>query len=149
MQAVGKAALNRSLAEFQKALVDFAQELTQDIIIQSHLEDMQSTMLEQNLLRVLEPFSRVEARTCSAHYTVLTYLQLNHVASIINLPQAREMRTPFSSLTCASDDGRGQAVADDPGQKAQRHSRPRHRVPGALRATERRQNVSIATAIII
>ena len=51
-----------------------SQELTQDIIIKSHLGEMSDTMLEQNLLRILEPFSRVE---------------IDHVAEIIKLPRVR------------------------------------------------------------
>jgi len=73
MQAVAKAGLNRSLAEFQVVLASFEQELAKDIIIQSHLGELKNTMLEQNLQRILEPFSRIE---------------IDHVAKIIDLPRS-------------------------------------------------------------
>ncbi len=36
------------------------QELGADIIIAAHLSEMQDSLLQQNLLRIVEPFSRVE-----------------------------------------------------------------------------------------
>jgi 26S proteasome regulatory subunit N6 len=38
------------------------QELSSDAIVRAHLGDLRNTMLEQNLLRILEPFSRVEVQ---------------------------------------------------------------------------------------
>lgn len=73
MQAVATAALNRSLAEFEKTLERFPKELKDDVIIRSHLSDVYNTLLVSNLVRIVEPFSRVE---------------IEHVASIINLPLA-------------------------------------------------------------
>ena len=45
---------------FQQALVDFRVELVEDPIIKAHLESLYDTMLEQNLCRIIEPYSRVQ-----------------------------------------------------------------------------------------
>jgi 26S proteasome regulatory subunit N6 len=63
----------RSLADFKKALDEFSQELIRDPIINSHLNSLYDQMLEQNLIRIIEPFSRV---------------QVSHIAHLINLPRA-------------------------------------------------------------
>lgn len=60
MKAVAKAHSNRSLAEFQQSLMDFQDQLIADSFIKSHLQALYNTLLEQNLCRVIEPFSRVE-----------------------------------------------------------------------------------------
>merc|ERR1711979_145838 len=49
-------------------------ELSEDPIIQFHLSDLNETLLEQNILRILEPFSRVE---------------IAHVAELMELPLQR------------------------------------------------------------
>merc|ERR1712071_165777 len=59
LKAIAQSAIKRSLAQFQKALVDFQVELVDD------------PMLEQNLCRIIEPYSRV---------------QVSHVARVIALP---------------------------------------------------------------
>ena len=63
--------MSRSLADFQSALDSFEGELIRDPIVASHLNALYDQMLEQNLLRIIEPFSRV---------------QVSHVASLIKLP---------------------------------------------------------------
>ncbi|WBW72229.1 19S proteasome regulatory subunit Rpn6 [Schizosaccharomyces osmophilus] len=70
MRAVAQAHENRSLAEFEKALQDFKQELASDPIIRSHLSTLYDNLLEQNLLRVVEPYSRIE---------------VSHIANLIGL----------------------------------------------------------------
>eukprot|EP00055_Hartaetosiga_balthica_P003160 m.6712 g.6712 ORF g.6712 m.6712 type:complete len:414 (+) comp2641_c0_seq1:48-1289(+) len=74
MQAIANAAMNRSLADFQQALDDFADSLNADVIVQSHVGDVYDSLLEQNLLKLIEPFSRVE---------------LDHLASLIDLPMSQ------------------------------------------------------------
>eukprot|EP00056_Hartaetosiga_gracilis_P011936 m.185716 g.185716 ORF g.185716 m.185716 type:complete len:415 (+) comp13605_c6_seq1:111-1355(+) len=72
MQAIAAAAMNRSLADFQQALDDFTESLQGDVIVKSHVDAVYESLLEQNLLKLVEPFSRVE---------------LDHVANLINLPE--------------------------------------------------------------
>jgi 26S proteasome regulatory subunit N6 len=70
MKAVARAHSNRSLAEFEKALETFKEELRSDPFIRSHFTALYDTLLEQNLVRVIEPFSRVE---------------IEHVAKLVGL----------------------------------------------------------------
>lgn len=72
MKAIAAASSKRSLADFQKALDQYHAELIRDPIINSHLNSLYDQMLEQNLIRIIEPFSRV---------------QVSHIASLINLPR--------------------------------------------------------------
>lgn len=71
MKAVASASSNRSLADFQKALQNYKKELKEDAIVCAHLGALYDNMLEQNLCRIIEPYSRVE---------------VEHVARIIQLP---------------------------------------------------------------
>jgi len=74
MIAVGKAHEERSLKIFEKVLGQHKAQLEEDPIIKYHLTDLNETLLEQNILRILEPFSRVE---------------IAHVAELIELPLDR------------------------------------------------------------
>ncbi|KAI9714944.1 MAG: hypothetical protein M1812_006257 [Candelaria pacifica] len=60
MKAVARAHSNRSLEEYEKALSDYRLELGSDPFIRNHLRRLYDAMLEQNLIKVIEPFSRVE-----------------------------------------------------------------------------------------
>ncbi|KAI9692797.1 MAG: 26S proteasome regulatory subunit rpn6 [Bogoriella megaspora] len=60
MKAVARAHTNRSLEEYERALGDYRFELGSDRFIASHLRRLYDAMLEQNLIKVIEPFSRVE-----------------------------------------------------------------------------------------
>lgn len=60
MKAVARAHSNRSLEEYEKALSDYRYELGGDVFIRNHLRRLYDAMLEQNLIKVIEPFSRVE-----------------------------------------------------------------------------------------
>ena len=51
--------------DFWQALSEFHVELVEDPIIKAHLESLYDTMLEQNLCRIIEPYSRVQVyRIC-------------------------------------------------------------------------------------
>lgn len=71
MKAVAQASHKRSLADFQDALKEYRKELEDDVIVQAHLGTLYDTMLEQNLCRIIEPYSRVE---------------VGHIANSIKLP---------------------------------------------------------------
>lgn len=71
MKAVAEASHKRSLANFQEALKTYEHELKDDKIVKAHLGTLYDTMLEQNLCRIIEPYSRV---------------QVVYIAEQINLP---------------------------------------------------------------
>ncbi|TDL15148.1 PCI-domain-containing protein [Rickenella mellea] len=60
MRAIARAHQGRNLAEFEKALRDYKDELSLDETIRSHLAALYDTLLEQNLLRIVEPYSVVD-----------------------------------------------------------------------------------------
>lgn len=60
MKAIARAHSNRSLEEYEKALGNYPRELGSDPFIRNHLRHLYDAMLEQNLTKVIEPFSRVE-----------------------------------------------------------------------------------------
>ncbi|EMC95651.1 hypothetical protein BAUCODRAFT_34412 [Baudoinia panamericana UAMH 10762] len=70
MKAVARAHSNRSLEEYETALHNYRYELGSDRFIASHLRRLYDSMLEQNLIKVIEPFSRVE---------------ISHVAQMVGL----------------------------------------------------------------
>lgn len=77
MKAVARAHNNRSLEEYEQALHAYRYELGSDRFIASHLRRLYDSMLEQNLIKVIEPFSRVE---------------ISHVAKMVGLDQAQVER---------------------------------------------------------
>jgi 26S proteasome regulatory subunit N6 len=74
MAAVAAAHKDRSLKKFEAVLEQYKAQLAEDPIIQYHLSDLNETLLEQNIIRILEPFSHVE---------------ITHVAELIELPLQR------------------------------------------------------------
>ncbi|KAE8742433.1 Rpn6-like [Frankliniella occidentalis] len=74
MKAVAQASHKRSLADFQQALKMYRPELEEDVIVCAHLGTLYDNMLEQNLCRIIEPYSRVE---------------VEHVAKCIKLPMVQ------------------------------------------------------------
>ncbi len=64
----------RSLEQFESVRATFRTEFESDALISKNLEALYETMLEQNLVRIIEPYSRVE---------------LSHVASLIKLEETR------------------------------------------------------------
>ncbi|NXA55841.1 PSD11 ATPase, partial [Nothocercus julius] len=67
LKCVAQASKNRSLADFEKALTDYKVELRDDPIINTHLAKLYDNLLEQNLIRVIEPFSRVQVTVSRKH----------------------------------------------------------------------------------
>merc|ERR1712166_1057855 len=64
MRAVAQAHHERSLQSFSVATTTYQSQLGDDPIIEAHLSDLYDTLLQQNLCRLLEPFSRVEISYC-------------------------------------------------------------------------------------
>jgi len=71
MKTVATAAQKRSLADFQAALQRFKTQLEYDPVVKTHFATLYDKMLEQNLSRIIEPYSKVE---------------IAHIAKSINLP---------------------------------------------------------------
>jgi 26S proteasome regulatory subunit N6 len=77
MKSIARAHSNRSLEEYESALHNFRVELGSDRFIASHLRRLYDSMLEQNLIKVIEPFSKVE---------------ISHVAEMVGLDTAQVER---------------------------------------------------------
>ena len=73
MKSIAQSSHKRSLAEFEKTRVQYKAQLEDDPIVKAHLTTLYDNFLEQNLCRIIEPFSKV---------------QVNHVANLIKLPVA-------------------------------------------------------------
>ncbi|KAI9184501.1 26S proteasome regulatory subunit rpn6 [Blastocladiella emersonii ATCC 22665] len=71
MKAVAHAMQARSLQDFEGALHKYKAQLHDDPVVRLHLSSLYDALLEQNLVRVIEPYSRVE---------------ITHVASLVKLP---------------------------------------------------------------
>merc|ERR1719183_2888068 len=76
MAAVAGAHKERSLKKYEQVLSDHKAQLSEDPVVEYHLSDLNETLLEQNILRILEPFSHVE---------------ISHVAELIDLPVPRTL----------------------------------------------------------
>ncbi|GAA5940081.1 uncharacterized protein JCM15063_001697 [Sporobolomyces koalae] len=82
MKLVAKAHSDRSLSDFERLLQEHKTELSDDPIIRNHLSTLYDTLLEQNLVRIIEPFSRVE---------------ISHVAQLVKQP-VREVENKLSQM---------------------------------------------------
>merc|ERR1719187_1358481 len=65
MKLVAQASKKRSLADFQSTVGKYSKELKGDKIVARHLDTLYQTMLEQNLCRIIEPYSRVQVKYVS------------------------------------------------------------------------------------
>lgn len=75
MKGIATASHNRSLEELKSTMEQHKSELMDDVIIQRHFNKLYDNLLEQNLQRIIEPFSRVEV----SHVAHLIKLPLNNV----------------------------------------------------------------------
>jgi 26S proteasome regulatory subunit N6 len=73
MRAIADAHKARSIHKYRATYEEYKDQLVDDPVVFAHLNRMYEKLLEQNLLRVVEPFSRV---------------QITHVAKLIDLPLA-------------------------------------------------------------
>ncbi|CAH8491784.1 unnamed protein product [Schistosoma rodhaini] len=71
MREVGIAAKERSLGDFLLLQEKYKTELSGDPVISRHLHSFYDTLFGQNLLKLIEPYSRV---------------QIDHIAKLINIP---------------------------------------------------------------
>jgi 26S proteasome regulatory subunit N6 len=74
MKLIAQASHKRSLADFETAKTKYRAQLLEDPIVEAHLSSLNDNLLEQNLCRIIEPYSRV---------------QINHVAKLVNQPLDR------------------------------------------------------------
>ncbi|GFR51733.1 hypothetical protein Agub_g15503, partial [Astrephomene gubernaculifera] len=71
MREVAAAYRDRSLQRFQDVLSAHSAQLVEDEVVHTHLAALYDTLMQQNLVRLIEPYSRVE---------------ISHVAALIGLP---------------------------------------------------------------
>lgn len=65
IKSVAQASHKRSLVDFQQTVKNFKAELDEDVIVRAHLGTLYDNMLEQNLCRIIEPYSRVQVEYVS------------------------------------------------------------------------------------
>merc|ERR1739848_940476 len=83
MKAIADAGKKRDISIFNKTIAEYDDELKKDPVVQNHLKSLYDNLLEKNLVRIIEPYSRV---------------QIAHVADTINLPyDIVEKSSPRSS----------------------------------------------------
>jgi 26S proteasome regulatory subunit N6 len=82
MKSVADAYKERSIHSFQTVYAEYSEELGDDPVVKSHLKDLRENLLEQNLIRLIEPFERV---------------QIAHVAKLIDLP-AQQVEQKLSEM---------------------------------------------------
>jgi len=62
MRAIALSAHKRSLADFQSAMTKFKDHLENDSVVKAHFATLYDKMMEQNLCRIIEPYSKVEVK---------------------------------------------------------------------------------------
>ena len=71
MKAIADAGKKRDISIFNETIAEYDDELKKDPVVQNHLKALYDNLLEKNLVRIIEPYSRV---------------QIAHVAETISLP---------------------------------------------------------------
>lgn len=59
LKAIAKAFADRSLSGFQGVLERYSRQLSEDMVVASHLRALYDTMMEKNLCKILEPYERI------------------------------------------------------------------------------------------
>jgi 26S proteasome regulatory subunit N6 len=72
--AIAKAQKSRSIEVFEQTVQKYLPEISRDPVIFYHVKALNERLVEQNLLRIVEPYSRVE---------------INHVSKLAKLPLDR------------------------------------------------------------
>ena len=106
LKAVSDAYAARSLEQFENTREQFAEQLSGDEMVNRHLKDLYETMLEANLVRIIEPYSRVE---------------LSHVAALIKLPEPQVIQKLSQMILDGKfsgtlDQGQGHLLVFEPAQ---------------------------------
>ena len=60
MRSITAAVKDQSLLLFEKAKETYKSELTEDFILKNHIHNLYHTLLEDNLLKILLPYSEVQ-----------------------------------------------------------------------------------------
>lgn len=122
MKAVAQAYQERSLHIFQDCLKQYRAQLVEDLLVSSHLSALYDTLLEQNLIRLIEPYSRSVGLGC--RYAVcLSSLARALIRTSLCVRQGGG-GAPRPVDTAAPGHRGGQAQPDDPGQGARGDHRP-------------------------
>lgn len=74
LSAIAKAQATRSVELFEATVLKYMSDISSDPIIHYHIKNLNERLIEQNILRIVEPYSRVE---------------IEHVAKMIKLPLNR------------------------------------------------------------
>ena len=82
MRSVATAHQQRSLHDFESSLAAHAAHLKADPIISTHLTALYDMLLQENIRRIIEPYSRVETA---------------HIASVMKLP-LQQIETKLSQM---------------------------------------------------
>lgn len=80
-----------------QALTDYRAELRDDPIISTHLAKLYDNLLEQNLIRVIEPFSRVQVRLPG---NFLNSFGLHVIAVATSFSIFAQIETHFQGYVC-------------------------------------------------
>ncbi|KAF6768271.1 hypothetical protein AHF37_10334 [Paragonimus kellicotti] len=95
MREVGIAAKNRSLGEFSAVRTKYITELSEDPVVSRHLNSFYDTLFGQNLLKLIEPYSRV---------------QIGHIAKLIQLPLSDKL---VKFYACSASSSRRDPIGRD------------------------------------
>ena len=93
MKAVAEAYISRSIKDLERVLRDDREFLDNDPIVANHLGKLKDDLMEQNLFRLIEPYSRVE---------------ITRIAELIELPTL----TVESKLSQMILDGKFEGILD-------------------------------------